>query len=174
MKCDGVSRWVCVLTDAPAGQTGNEDGRKCGLCRWRIHWDRVPMPTRRRAPLAHEEEGGRRGWCCCSHSRGLWGVVGADSCALSADVNGCNKAKRAAECPRLADKKMRVKKMNNTSRAKQELFSHLPPSQYSVWQREYRTSEPRDTDASHVAPWRLCTQWRHGEKSGLLETNPGH
>lgn len=35
------------------------------------------------------------------------------------------------------------------SRAKQEPFSHLPPSQYSVWQREYRTSERQHT---HTPP----------------------
>ncbi len=57
--------------------------------------------------------------------------------------------------PTRANKKMRVnlkktQKINNMSRAKQEPFSHLPPSQYSVWQREYRTSERQHIYTLHT------------------------
>ena len=59
------------------------------------------------------------------------------------------------------------------SRAKQEPFNHLPPSQYSVWQREYRTSERQHTHAPHTV-WHMHTLWCHSKENGLLETNPGY
>lgn len=59
------------------------------------------------------------------------------------------------------------------SRAKQEPFNHLPPSQYSVWQREYRTSEGQHTHTPH-AVWHMHTLWCHSKENGLLETIPGY
>lgn len=57
------------------------------------------------------------------------------------------------------------------SRVKQEPFNHLPPSQYSVWQKEYRTCERRHKHLHTV--WHPHTQDCYSKENALLnKLNP--
>lgn len=90
-------------------------------------------------PHSQRREDRGKEWAASVPSRG-------QTVNMSADVNGfdvCNKAKRTKEWPKLANKmrKIKIQKRSNNEQGQAETSNHLPPSQYSVWQREYRTCE---------------------------------